>query len=179
MNDPNSAITAEIAEKYGPSEFAGFQQALLSTIGEYNDEASEPERFDVADVDPARQSGVVGFHDCRFEYAFDGGTEGDRRVDIVYRFAAGAPTHTSGNGNGNGNGNRTGSGAAHSYAPETNLAEHEEDLPGDPRNTPWMRYTAEILGVAAVPGQFVFYWDGEPTEELAESLLREFVEWVA
>jgi hypothetical protein len=104
-----------------------------------------------------------------------------------------------GNGNGNGNGaGKVGSLQYHgctfhfAYEPSACIVYHfqmasnrnmsdwgevAQDI-GDPRSTPPMRYTAEILGSGVEPGCFQFLWDGVTTDELAEDLLVEFLEWV-
>jgi hypothetical protein len=159
MSELSASHMAEIIGRYGVIEFEKFQNALIATAEEFNSHISGNDKFDTASA-TFTDKGSIGFKDCRFEYKLDQG-DAPEKADIMYRFC----TATASPGKTNGNGSMS-------------LVEHAE-LPGDPRNTPWMRYEPELIGAGTQPGQFAFYWDGEATEELAESLLKEFIEWCA
>lgn len=178
--------TAEIKEKFGRAEFARFQQAVIELAQQHNAQTTEHERFDLRDVE-GEGFGIVRFAEYAFEFRLDAGTRTQRKADIAYRFriagdepsiAAGASAHGNGNGNGNGAHGAQERDTGKSQKEDDPLEIFDTSVPEDPRNTPLMRYEPDILGEGTELGQFEFYWDGETTDELAQSLMEEFVEWI-
>ncbi len=163
---------------YGADEFIRFKKTLLLIVDEYNSSPGTTDSFDHSAVNVVdAEQGEIKFSGYCFQFALEEGDENAPRADITYRFitdhsqVSGTKDEHDGHADIDGNAVKGGNGAQ--QVGQTGRTQ------GDPRNTPLMRYQADILGTGIQPGDFDFYWDGETTTELAESLLEEFIQWIS